>query len=136
MNPLYGQIFHESIRNAFVLPLGSEPTLFAMRSFGGYDMTVPFALAIVGSILGQAANYIVGDLLSRTPYHPEKFTSTHFAQAKTVFNQAGFVVVSVCWLPYFGPLFTVMAGLFRARLTYVIPLICAGELFNYLRYLF
>src|SRR4051812_27369720 len=60
---LYLPILFESAWVASIIPLSSEPTFFAMKAFGGFNIGVAFVLAVIGASAGQAFNWAIGRLL-------------------------------------------------------------------------
>ncbi|MEQ1789848.1 MAG: hypothetical protein ABL857_05330, partial [Rickettsiales bacterium] len=57
---LYLKVFYESILAAGLYPFAHEPTFFAMRGFGSYNMPLAATLAILGAAIGSTFTFIIG----------------------------------------------------------------------------
>jgi membrane protein YqaA with SNARE-associated domain len=61
----YLNVFIEAAHKASLIPFASEATLYAMKSFGSYNIQLAIILAIAGATLGQMLNWAAGRLLVR-----------------------------------------------------------------------
>ncbi|MDE3015418.1 MAG: hypothetical protein KGI29_00640 [Pseudomonadota bacterium] len=129
---LYLHILLETAWKASIIPLGDDPTFFAMKSFGGYDMWPAFALAVFGGTIGQMFNWWVGRLLIKFPVAstPPRW----FPIVKSLFNRYGVFLLVFAWLPLLN-LLALAAGFFGTRARIALPLILIGEATHYGWYL-
>ncbi len=132
---LYLQVLLESAWTASIIPMSSEPTYFAMQSFGGYDMHKAFALAVFGSSCGQLFNWLIGKFLfSLKNKGAFKLDERWYQRVNFLFNRYGVFTLFFCWAPLCNVLVAV-SGFINTRLTIVLPLVVLGEMFNYGRIL-
>jgi len=126
-------ILLESAWKASIIPFGNDATFFAMKSFGNYDMAVPFLLAVIGATIGQMFNWWIGTILLR---HKDKLKINEhwYAKVSKLFNRYGVFLLLFSWAPLCN-LLVVIAGFVGAKPKIVLPLIIIGQAFNYGRYL-
>ncbi|MDE3060551.1 MAG: hypothetical protein KGJ06_06030 [Pseudomonadota bacterium] len=122
-------ILLESAWTASIIPLGSEPTIAALKAFGGHDMVLPSLLAVAGAIAGQSFNWLIGKIFMK--YKPD---SKRYARAASFFNKYLVFLLFFSWVPL-GNLLVAAAGFLGTRLTFILPLVIIGEAYNYSRYL-
>jgi membrane protein YqaA with SNARE-associated domain len=128
---LYLQGFFESAYAASIIPFASEPTFFAMKAFGGHNMTAAFALAVIGAALGHLFNWWLGKMLRRLPPPGRGMLSEErYARAKAIFHRYGIWLLLFAWAPVCNFL-VVAAGFFEVRPRIALPLIIAGLAVHY-----
>jgi len=131
----YLPIFLESAWVASIIPMSSEPTFFAMKAFGGYDMAIPFLLAIAGATLGQSLNWLVGKMLLRLEKNKKLNISDYwYHRVAGLFNQYGIFLLLLSWVPLCN-LLVVLAGFVGTKPKIVLPLIIIGQAAHYGSYL-
>ena len=128
---LYLQGFFESAHTATIIPLASEPTFFAMKAFGGFDMTGAFALAVTGATIGHCFNWWLGKMLRKLP-PPGKgmLSEERYQRAKAIFHRYGIWLLFFAWAPMCNFL-VVAAGFLDVRPRIALPLIIAGLAVHY-----
>jgi membrane protein YqaA with SNARE-associated domain len=136
MTDLYLNVLTEAARFASIVPFTSEPTFFAMKSFGGYNMPLACALAAAGAVAGQLFNWWMGTQLRGIPHKKNPDKVARFEHYKAFFNDAGMFLLLMCWVSPFGNLLAVVAGLFSVPLKKALPLVAIGEAAHYGYYLF
>lgn len=132
----YTNVFIESARVASIIPFSSEPTYFAMFYFGGFNMPLATALAVVGATLGMSLNWWIGNALLKL--HKKKSFNVSeywYNKCSSLFNKYGAILVLFCWLPLMKMLI-VAAGFLNVRFRFLLPLIIIGHTFGYGYYLF
>jgi|GEM_PF-3487800 len=140
LQSLYLDVFIEAALYTCLFPISSEPTFFAMHSFGlllgEFNMAV--ACATIGASLGQAFNYALGHLLKRA-YLQQKnrkyISKAQYDRAKKKFTSYGAVLIFFSWMPMFN--FTVFAsGFLGMRAKLALPVIIIGQTTRYGWFLF
>jgi len=129
----YLHILLESAWVASLIPLGQEPTFFAMRAFGGFDMRPAAVVSVIGATCGQMFNWWVGMQLLRLK-QKRSITETWDVKASALFNRYGIYLLVFCWVPL-GKLLPLIARFLGARPRTAFALIVVGEIFNYGQYL-
>lgn len=127
------QIFLEAAHRASLVPLASEATIYAMKSFGSFALEVPVAAAVAGGLAGHAFNLLLGRWLMRLPSSPK-----HHAFFQTLarhFNRYGFVLLVFAPLAL-GNVLTLIAGMLGTPLKKALPAIVLGLAWHYGRLLF
>ena len=129
---LYPPILYESAWAASIIPFGSDPTFFAMKDFGGYNMTLAFALAVAGGTMGQIFNWLFGYALRKLPItaQPPRW----YPKLQPLFNRYGIFLLLFAWMPLFNIL-PVAVGFFGGRARIALPLLFLGEVAYYGWYL-
>jgi len=127
------QIFLEALHDASVVPMASEAAIYAMKSFGGFDMNTAVAAAIMGGMFGNTFNWWLGKMLMRLPSSPK--THRIYLKLQTLFNQYGFFLLFFAFVPLMNIL-VVAAGMFGTPLKKVLPLVALGLCYYYGRLLF
>lgn len=131
----YLHVFLESAWVASIIPLSSEPSFSAMKAFGGFNMMLAFALAVAGATVGQLFNWLIGQFLLKLKNNGTfKLPDQHYAYAAFMFNRYGVFLLFFSWAPLCN-LIVVAAGFLGARPKIVLPLVIAGQIFNYGRYI-
>ena len=132
---LYLPILFESAWVASIIPFSSEPTFFAMKAFGGFNMPLATALAILGASGGMALNWAIGRFLIRFKNSGIfKISDDDYAYGAHMFNRYGIVLLLISWMPLCN-LLAVIAGFLGTKPKVALALLMVGEMFNYGRYL-
>jgi membrane protein YqaA with SNARE-associated domain len=121
-------IFFEAAHRASIIPLASETTLYAMKSFGGFAMELPVAAAIVGGLCGHGFNLLIGRLLMRLPSSPKN--QAIFQRLQQHFNRYGFILLVFAFAPL-GNILAVAAGMLGTPFKKALPAIALGLLYFY-----
>jgi membrane protein YqaA with SNARE-associated domain len=129
---LYPQLFLECAGRASIVPFISDTTYFAMKSFGGYNMTLALVLAVTGAMLGQSFNLVLGRYIGRLKSDGKLggMDSLWFNRLQTVFNRYFVFLLLMSWAPLCN-LITVAAGMFGTRYKIALPLLLIGEALHY-----
>lgn len=120
---ILGSIFVEAAHRASLIPLASEATIYALKSFGQSGLELPVALAILGGLTGHAFNYALGRFMMRLPSSP-KHHAVYQMLAK-YFNRYGFVVLIIAPWAMFNIL-VLAAGMLGTPIKKTFPLIALG----------
>ncbi len=131
----YLNVLLESAWVASVIPGGTEPTFFAMKSFtnegmGGYSMPLACVCAVAGATIGQFFNYVVGTFIAKRAAATGQNVSGTLLKMRGFFVKYGVFVLLVSWMPLFN-LFVVLAGMVKIPLRLALPLIVAGLVVAY-----
>jgi len=122
-------IFIESAWKASIIPFGNDVTFFALKSFGGYDMALPFILAVAGATLGQTFNWCLGHFL--ISYKDRlNINEQLYSRFATAFNQYGVFLLLFSWAILCNML-VVIAGFVGTKPKIVLPLIIIGQAVHY-----
>jgi membrane protein YqaA with SNARE-associated domain len=124
------RIFIESAWTASLIPLSSEATLYAMKSFG-QDVTLAVIPAILGGTLGMMTNFLLGMLMLRAkrsgiPVIGERT----YDKAQRFFNKYLFFLLFLSFLPMFKFL-VLAAGFLGTRPRYALILVALGYVLHY-----
>jgi membrane protein YqaA with SNARE-associated domain len=131
----YVQVLFESAWVATIIPMSAEPTFFAMRGFGGYDMWPAFAMAVAGATGGQLFNWGVGRLLLTLKDKGElNVSEPQYQKFSGIFRRYLLFLLVLCWVPLCN-IFVVIAGFFNLRMRILIPLILLGNIIRYGQYM-
>jgi membrane protein YqaA with SNARE-associated domain len=132
----YVGLFFTSVVAGTVLPFLPGSSEMAMAGLLATEIGRPaliIAAAIVGTILGASANYIVGRHIARFSgrrWFP--LSPGGLAKASKWFRRYGVWVLLMCWIPTAGDAMTVVAGLLKADLRLFLVLTAAGKAFGHL----
>lgn len=128
---MYLNILIESAWVATIIPWSQEPTFFAMKAFGGFNMPLAFALAVVGATLGHVFNWWLGGFMFKLKEKENwPLPQRYYDRAQRIFNRYLVFLLLFAWLPMFNFL-VVASGFLGARLKLVLPLIIAGQLIKF-----
>lgn len=116
-------IFLEAAHRASIIPLASEATIYAMKSFGGFAMELPVATAIFGGLCGHGFNLLLGRLLMHLPSSPKN--QKIFLLLQKYFNRYGFVALALAPLAL-GNVLVVAAGMLATPLKKALPALLIG----------
>ena len=132
---LYFKVFYEAAWGNSLIPLASEATFLTLKSFGGFNMPLAAALAVFGATLGQTFNWILGTLLLSL-HHQGMFRVSDYWYNKIsyLFNTYLIFMLFFSWAPL-CKVMLLIAGFLDTRLRFVLPLVIAGQIFNYVGYL-
>ncbi len=133
MSP-YLSVFIESLWCASIIPLGQQPTFFAMLGFGGYNIPLALAVAISASILGMLFNWSLGRAMFAF-YRQGKITlpAVNYDRASRIFCRYLWFLLFLCWSPMLNYM-PLIAAFLNMRLRYALPLIVASQVGYYLYY--
>ena len=134
MDP-YFKVFYEAIWSASLVPFASDATFVAMQSFGGYNMPLAAAIAIVGATLGQLFNFQIGKIMFRFKEKGVLYISDYwFDKISKIFNKYGAFLILFSWISILRVL-VVIAGFLNTKTRFVLPLIILGQIYHYGSYL-
>lgn len=134
----YLDVFTESALVASIIPFTHDPSFLAMLSFGGYNMPLATALAILGAATGAVFNFTLGRLLL---YFYQKKNWLSFLSIETYNKSSGiflryfFVLLPFSWLSTLN-FFVFLAGFLGTRAKLALSLVMAGQIAHYGWYLF
>ncbi|MFO1243335.1 MAG: hypothetical protein U1E36_09115 [Rickettsiales bacterium] len=113
MSEYYLAIFAEAYLRYFMLPIGSQIVLPAMKYFGGYDMLVPNILAGAGILLAMLTSFMVGIGFARLriKHFPHTISEERYTAISRVTSRWGWPLLLLVGLP-FGTLVPVILGFF------------------------
>jgi membrane protein YqaA with SNARE-associated domain len=122
----YAALFGWSFLAATILPLGSEPALFAMVA-RGYSVSAAVAVATAGNYLGACTTYWVGRgaasvLEARHGFHPSAHgtraggAGARQRRAAALVSRWGQPVLILSWVPLIGDALVAAAGMARMPL--------------------
>jgi membrane protein YqaA with SNARE-associated domain len=132
----YAGLFFTSLVAGSVLPFLPGSSELAMAGLLATETGRPAPIigaAIVGTVLGASANYLVGRYIARFsdkrwfPLSPDTL-----AKARRWFRRYGVWILLLCWVPTAGDAMTVVAGLLRADLRLFLMLTATGKAFGHL----
>lgn len=129
----YLNVFTESAWVASVIPLGSEPSFFAMAAFGTFSMFPAWVAAVAGGTLGHIFNYCVGRLIAKLSTNT-KINNVWLLRLHEYFVKYGVFILLLAWVPMFN-MFVVLAGAVKISPRIALPLIIAGLAFHYGMYI-
>lgn len=127
----YFNVFIEALWNASVIPLGHEPTLAAMQSFGGFNMPLAVTIAITGATTGMMLNWLIGVLILKSK---PRSVGGWYEKASRLFNTYGIFLLLFTWAPMLKIL-PVVAGFLNVRFRTALLLIAIGQVVSYGRLL-
>lgn len=133
----YIDVFREAAFVSSPIPFAHEPTFFAMRSFGGYNMLIAAAFAVAGSALGAAFSFILGYgsfKLYQKKGNKNYLTIEKYNAASRSFRRCFLILLPFTWLPLLN-LLVFVAGFLGIRAKLVFPLVIAGKTAYYCWYI-
>jgi membrane protein YqaA with SNARE-associated domain len=130
-----GLFFTSLVAGSFLpfMPGSSELTMAGLLATEIGRPAPIIVAAIVGTVLGASANYLIGRHIARFsgsrwfPLSPETLT-----RAGRWFRRYGVWVLLLCWIPTAGDAMTVVAGLLKADPRVFLVLTAAGKAFGHL----
>ncbi len=127
----YAGLFLISFLAATLIPLGSE-VFVVMMIVAGSSPSVVFISAATGNILGSVVNYYVGsyggNFIFRKYFKPD---SVKLKRAEVFYKKWGKPSLLLAWMPVIGDPLTVVAGIFRIRLSHFLLLVSTGKALRY-----
>ena len=121
-------ILIEAAHHASIVPLATEATIYAMKSFGEQAMTLPVLAAILGAALGHSFNWWLGKMLMRLPSAPKN--EYKYKVIAEYFNRYFFVVLVLAPLSL-GNVLVVAAGMLGCPLKKTLPAVLIGLCYYY-----
>jgi membrane protein YqaA with SNARE-associated domain len=104
----YATLFGWSFLAATILPLGSEPALFAMVA-RGYPVSTVVAVATVGNYLGACTTYWVGRRAA-SALSARHTAGARERRATALVSKWGQPVLILSWVPLIGDALVAAAG--------------------------
>ena len=135
---LYLKILIETAHYASLIPFANEPTFFAMKAFGGFDMLLAFLCAVSGAILGAEFNFSIGYCLKKLylkQQNPKYLKPNNYEKGKKFFAKYGIFLLVISWLPTLNSS-VFAAGFFGMRAKIVLPIVLIGQIIHYGWFLF
>ena len=111
----YATLFGWSFLAATILPLGSEPALFAMVA-RGYSVSLAVAVATAGNYLGACTTYWVGRAAASALEARHVLPSANRTRAAALVSRWGQPVLILSWVPLIGDALVAAAGVARMPL--------------------
>ncbi|MCA9937186.1 MAG: DedA family protein [Anaerolineales bacterium] len=128
----YVGLFLISYLAATILPLVSEVVVVAMPPLG-YDVKLVVLTATAGNFLGSLTNYFIGRKgADFVLYRALKIKPSTLARAQDLYQRWGPVSVFFSWIPVIGDPLTIVAGIFRLRLSTFTFWVILGKFLRYL----
>lgn len=122
-------VFIVATVSATLIPMGSEPVLFAYVSLNPQDYWLAIAVATVGNTIGGMINWWLG-LLARNTYESLKGETNSRAQAWL--EQKGPPMLLLSWLPAIGDPLCLVAGWLRLNWLQCLIYMAIGKLLRYI----
>jgi membrane protein YqaA with SNARE-associated domain len=125
----YAGLFLWSFLAATVIPLGSEPALFALVRGGG-SFSLALTVATAGNVLGAATTWWIGRRVGdaveqKHREHPRE------VRARAIFQRWGPPSLLLSWVPLIGDLLVAVSGAAGVRFAVFLPWVVAGKLARY-----
>jgi membrane protein YqaA with SNARE-associated domain len=129
MAAAYAGLFLWSFLAATVVPLGSEPALFALvRSGGSFGTAV--TVATVGNVLGAATTWWIGRRVGEAVERRRR-ESRGEARARALFVRWGAPSLLLSWVPLIGDALVAISGAAGIPFRIFLPWVAAGKLARY-----
>jgi len=122
-------VFIVATVSATLIPMGSEPVLFAYVSLNPPDYWLAITVATVGNTIGGMINWWLG-LLARNTYESLKGETNSRAQAWL--EQKGPPMLLLSWLPAIGDPLCLVAGWLRFNWLQCLIYMAIGKLLRYI----
>ena len=122
-------VFIVATVSATLIPMGSEPVLFAYVSLNPQDYWLAIAVATLGNTIGGMINWWLG-LLARNAYESLKGETNSRAQAWL--EQKGPPMLLLSWLPAIGDPLCLVAGWLRLNWLQCLIYMAIGKLLRYI----
>ena len=122
-------VFIVATVSATLIPMGSEPVLFAYVSLNPQDYWLAITVATVGNTIGGMINWWLG-LLARNTYESLKGETNSRAQAWL--EQKGPPMSLLSWLPAIGDPLCLVAGWLRFNWLQCLIYMAIGKLLRYI----
>lgn len=134
----YLDVLRESILVSAPVPFVGNPTFFAMLGFGGYNMYLAAAMAVIGAMIGTYISFLIGTMMfkiCRNNSGDGKLTSEGYNKAAHYYRRFFMPLLLLSWLPMFNFL-AVAAGFLGHRFKLVIALVLIGQVIYYGYFIF
>lgn len=121
-------LFISAFGAATFLPVQSELILLGLAHTTDYSLSLLWAVATIGNTLGALLNWYLGIHLNR--FSDRKWfpvTPQALKKAEPFYQKWGVWSLLLAWLPFIGDPLTFLAGIFRTRLIWFIPLVAFGK---------
>jgi membrane protein YqaA with SNARE-associated domain len=122
-------VFIVAAVSATLLPMGSEPVLFAYVSLNPEDYWLAIGVATLGNTLGGMMNWWLG-LLARKAY--ESLKGEAHSRAQVWLEKRGPPMLLLSWLPIIGDPLCLVAGWLRFNWLQCMMYMAIGKLFRYI----
>ena len=121
-------LFASAFTSATLLPGTSEGVLAALLGLGLVPALAAVGVATLGNTLGSLVNWAVGFFFARYRDHPRFPASPRMlARAQGWYDRWGLWTLLASWVPIIGDPLTVVAGLMRAPLVLVVPIVALAK---------
>jgi membrane protein YqaA with SNARE-associated domain len=125
---MYLSLLWNSFSASIIFLLHNECVLYAMRAFGGHDMTLPVVIAVLGATVGQFFFYLLGFYLNMMWLrNPVGLSEEQYNQLQNMTARYGVWALLLFMIPVY-PVLPLIAGFFRTPLKYVFPLLTVAML--------
>ncbi len=129
MNPTaeLGGLFASAFLSATLLPGTSEAALVAVMTLGTAGAVVAVLVATLGNTMGSIVNWGMGRFASQ--YRDRKWFpgGRGMAKAEAWYARYGVWSLLMSWVPLLGDPLTLVAGLMRAPLWLVVPIVAFAK---------
>ncbi|HVL70211.1 MAG TPA: YqaA family protein [Vicinamibacterales bacterium] len=125
----YATLFAWSFLAATVVPLGSEPALFAVV-FGGYPFWTAVGVATTGNVLGACTTYWLGHRAAAA-LEARGFTRADDSRAGRLLRRYGQPALLLSWVPLIGDALVAAAGAVRTPLLPFVVWVSIGKAARY-----
>lgn len=122
-------VFIVAMVSATLIPMGSEPVLFAYVSLKPDDYWLAIAVATVGNTIGGMINWWLG-LLARNTYESLKGKTN--SRAQVWLEKRGPPMLLLSWLPAIGDPLCLVAGWLRFNWLQCLIYMAIGKLLRYI----
>ena len=127
MTEFYQWIFSEASRAVFI-PGIRELTFPAMQLFGGYDVALPLAVAMLAAGIGALPVWLLGRVMGKLrTLRPESLPEEKFQLISAKARQFGWLALPLYALLPMGSLLILIAGFFRMPVWMVAVAVAAGR---------
>ncbi len=122
-------VFIVAAVSATLIPMGSEPVLFAYVSLNPEDYWLAIGMATLGNTLGGMINWWLG-LLARNTY--ESLRGETHSRAQVWLEKRGPPMLLLSWLPIIGDPLCLVAGWLRLKWLPCMIYMAIGKLLRYI----
>lgn len=121
-------LFASAFTSATLLPGTSEGVLAALLGLGLVPVVLAVGVATIGNTAGSLVNWAIGRFLGNYRNHPRFPASEKMMdRAQGWYDRFGVWTLLASWVPIVGDPLTVVAGLMRAPLILVVPLVMLAK---------
>ena len=112
----YLYLFSDSFIGSLIVPPHSAFVRDTMLIFGGYgSATIIVLIALIASILGAIANYLIGMALVTCARKEPKVLESKFMRAVLYFKKYELLMLLFSGVPFIGNVITVISGTLSTR---------------------